>query len=108
MGYLFLMTLAGSALFIGYLCWKRVLGKFMTQCMKYRVLMIVMLVFVVPWRWIKGIYKWIIELFWPKEVTINVKGLVDVANIETNEIVYRTKEYQLLMLIMLVWFVIAA
>lgn len=107
MGYLFLMTFAGSALFIGYLCWKKLLGKSMTQCMKYRALMIVMLAYVVPWIWIKGIYKWVIELFWPREMTADVQRLINVANIETKEVAYHTKEYKLLMLIMLVWFAVA-
>ncbi len=107
MAYLFLMTFAGSALFIGYLCWKKLLGKSMTQCMKYRALMIVLLVYVVPWIWIKGTYKWVGELFWPREVTADIKGLINVASIETKESAYRTKEYRLLMLIMLAWFAIA-
>lgn len=63
MGYIFLMSIAGSALFIGYLCWERILGKSVTQSLKYRALMIVMLVYTVPWIWIKGMYRTIIELF---------------------------------------------
>lgn len=107
MGYLLLMTFTGSGLFIGYLCWKKIMGKSMTQCMRYRALMIVMLTYVVPWIWIEGIYRWIIEFFWPGEMAANAKRLIDVANIETEGNAYRTKEYQLLMLIMLVWFAIA-
>ena len=48
MGYLFLMTFAGSALFIGYLCWEKMLKKSMTQCMKYKALLVVMLAYAVP------------------------------------------------------------
>lgn len=107
MGYLLLMTFAGSALFIGYLCWKKILGSSMTQCMRYRALMMVMLVYIVPWAWIEGIYRWTIGLFWPEEVADGIKGLINVANIETNEIAYQTKGYRWLMLIMLVWFAIA-
>lgn len=107
MGYLFLMTFAGSALFIGYLCWKKLLRKSMTQCVRYRSLMIVMLVYIVPWVWIEGTYRWIIEFFWPGEVAANVKKLINVASIETEGAAYRTKECQMLMLIMLVWFAVA-
>ena len=107
MGYLLLMTFAGSALFIGYLCWKKILGKSMTQCMRYRALMLVMLVYVIPWAWFKGMYRWAIGLFWLGEVDARAKGLIDIANIETKEIAYQTKEYHVLMLVVLIWFAIA-
>ena len=57
MGYLLLMMSAGSALYIGYLLWVRLFGKSITQCMKYRALIIVMLAYVVPWAWL-GRKKW--------------------------------------------------
>lgn len=107
MGYLFLMTFAGSALFIGYLCWEKLLRKSMTQCVKYRALLIVMLVYIVPWRWVKAIYKWISDSFMPAKMAADAKALINIANIETKEIVRQTKEYQLLMLIMLMWFAIS-
>lgn len=107
MGYLLLMTFTGSALFIGYLCWKKMLGKSITQCMRYRALMIVMLTYIVPWIWIEGTYKWVIELFWPGGVSAHAKALIDIADIEAEEIAYRTREYGLMMLITLIWFAIA-
>lgn len=107
MGYVMLMTFAGSALFVGYLCWKRVLGKSITQCMKYRVLMIVMLVYIIPWTWIKETYKTILLRFCPVIVDAGATGLVNIADYETKEMAIRTKEYQLLMLVMLIWFMLA-
>lgn len=107
MGYIFLMSIAGSALFVGYLCWEKILGKSVTQCVKYRALMIVMLVYSVPWIWIKGIYRTIIELFWPGEIATEARGLINVADIETKELAYHTKEYRLLTLGMMIWFAIA-
>lgn len=106
MGYLFLMTFAGSALFVGYLCWEKVLKKSMTQCMKYSALLVVMLVYAVPWIWVKGIYRYFIESFWPGEVAVGANGLVDVANIETQEVAYQTKEYQFSTLVVTIWFTI--
>ena len=38
---------------------------------------------------------------------VNDYGFIAFENIETEDIVYKTKEYRLLMLIMLVWFTIA-
>ena len=101
------MTLAGSILFIGYIGWEKVLGKAMTQSMRYRALKITMLAYVVPWVWLKETYKHIVGLLWHEEVIAGAKGLVDVADIETNEIAYQTEEYQLLMLVMVIWFAIA-
>lgn len=106
MGYLFLMTFAGSALFVGFLCWEKVLKKSMTQCMKYGALLVVMLVYAVPWIWAKGIYRYFIESFWPGEVAAGTKGMVNVANIETQEFAYQTKEYKLSTLVVMTWFTI--
>lgn len=107
MGYLFLMTSAGSALYIGYLLWTRIFGKSTTQCMKYRALMIVMFVYVVPWAWLGGIYRRIMSFFLLDEVDAGANGVVDVANIETKGAAYQTKEYRLLMVMTLMWFMIA-
>lgn len=107
MGYVMLMTFAGSALFGGYLCWKRILAKSVTECMKYRALMIVMVVYTVPWEWLKGIYRQIVGLFLVNEVDLRAKGLVNIADFETRGMDIRTKEYQLLMLVMLIWFMLA-
>lgn len=107
MGYLLLVTSAGSALYIGYLLWVRLLGKSITQCMKYRALMTVMVVYVVPWAWLGGTYRRFMGFFLLDEVDAGAKGLIDVANIETKEAAYQTKEYKLLMLMTLIWFMIA-
>lgn len=101
------MTLAGSLLFVGFLCWENVFGKSMTQCTKYRALIVTMVVFAVPWVWIKGIYRNAIELFWPGEVATSSKLLVNVADIQTTETAYRTKEYELLIFVMSIWFTVA-
>lgn len=107
MGYVLLMTFAGSALFIGYLCCEKILGQSMTQCIKYRALTVVMLIYAVPWVWVKGIYRNVIVLFWPGEVAAGSKLLVDMADIQTKETAYRTKEYQILTLVVSIWFAIA-
>lgn len=108
MGYIFLMSIAGSALFVGYLCWEKILGKSMTQCLKYKALMIVMLVYVMPWEWLKGAYRYVMSLFFPEQVDVSAKGLVDIADIKVKEIAYQTKEYQWMMLAVPVWLTIAA
>ncbi|MCI9307393.1 MAG: M56 family metallopeptidase, partial [Lachnospiraceae bacterium] len=108
MGYVLLMTLSGSALFIGYLCWEKVLGKSMTEAMKYGALIIVMLDYAVPWVWIKGIYRNVIGVFLSEDMPAGSKVLINVADIETNKAAYRTKEYQLLTFVVSIWFAVAA
>mgnify|MGYP006922377869 CR=1 FL=1 len=65
-----------------------------------------MLAYAVPWIWVKGIYRYLLEAIWPGEVAVGAKGLVDIANIETTELAYQTKEYQLSMLVVVIWFTI--
>lgn len=79
----------------------------MTQSVKYRALMIVMIVYIVPWRWVKAIYKWISNFFMPRKVAADAKALINIANIETKEITYQTRGYRILLLIMLMWFAIS-
>lgn len=101
------MTFAGSALYIGYLFWTRLFGKSMTQCMRYKALMVVMLVYVMPWGWLEGVYRRIVGFFWLGEVDERAKCLINIADIETGEVAYRTKEYRFLLWVTLIWFMIA-
>ena len=64
MKYLILMTVSGSGLLVGYLCWERLLENSLTQSMKYRALMVVMLVYAVPWAWLREGYRSIFGPFW--------------------------------------------
>ncbi len=107
MKYLLLMTFSGSGLLIGYLCWERLLGKALTQRMKYRALMMVMLVYVIPWAWLREGYRSIFGPFWRMGAIAAAKGVVNVADIKTEKSVYQTEEYQLWMLVLAIWFVIA-
>lgn len=107
MSYLLLMTFAGSILFALYLCWKRMLKRYITQEMKYKALIVVLLVYVVPWVWLKEMYIRIIGLFWREEAAGDAKGLVNFADIKINENTYKTEEYKYLWIFVLIWLVIA-
>lgn len=107
MKYLLLMTISGSVLLFGYLCWERLLEKSITQCMKYKALMVVMLVYVAPWAWLREGYRSIFGPFWRMGAISAAMGVVDVADIKTEEAVYQTEEYQLWLLMLAIWFVIA-
>ena len=89
MGYLLLMTSAGTALYVGYLIWAKLLGKSMTQCMKYRALFVVMLVYIVPLGWLEGVYRRILGFFWLGEIDERAKCLINIADIETKAAAYR-------------------
>lgn len=107
MKYLLLMTVSGSGLLAGYLCWERLLGKSLTQCMKYRALMVVMLVYAIPWIGLKEIYRWILTLLWRTEAASAAKGIVNIADIKTEKFAYQTNEYRLWMMMLIIWFAIA-
>lgn len=107
MKYLLLMTVSGSGLFVGYLCWERILDKSLTQCIKYRALMVVMLVYAIPWVWLREGYRSLFGPFWRVGAVNTAKGLVNIADIKTEEVAYQTEEYRLWMLMLAIWFVIA-
>ena len=83
------------------------MGKALTQRMKYRALMMVMLVYVIPWAWLREGYRSIFGPFWRMGAIAAAKGVVNVADIKTEKSVYQTEEYQLWMLVLAIWFVIA-
>lgn len=94
-----LMTFSGSILFLGYWCWQKLCGHMLTQNIKYKALIIVLIVYVMPWMWIKGIYNKILELIIPAE-TAGRELAVNFARIETGVgEIYKTQDYQWLMLV---------
>lgn len=107
MGYLILMTLAGSILFLGYLLWERICKSFMNEGMKYKALILVLLLHVIPLKWLKPWYRDLRDLFLPKAMETNAEILVDVAAIETAEESYRTQNYTLILLIVGIWLICA-
>nr|WP_300659950.1 M56 family metallopeptidase [uncultured Acetatifactor sp.] len=105
MNYLFLMTLGGSILLIGYLVWERLFEKSMTQHMGYAALVTVLLIYLVPWVWIKGIYRFVLFAFWDESVIGDAKGLVNIADLKTQESAYRTEDYRVLVIFAVIWFI---
>lgn len=55
--YIILMTSAGSFLFVGCLQLEKAMGKHMNQTCRYRMLVAVMFTYLVPWVWMKNIYR---------------------------------------------------
>lgn len=105
MKYLILMTAAGSILLIGYLCWNKVLGSFLTHSMRYRALVFVLLVYVIPWVWLKGIYGYVARWFLKVRVPVISGHPVALADIATKGEAYTTPDYRLQLLIVGVWMV---
>lgn len=56
MNYIILMTIAGSGLLLGVLLWDLLMRKKITEAFRYGSLIIVMLTFLVPWVWMRGLY----------------------------------------------------
>lgn len=103
MKYLILMTVAGSILLIGYLCWNKVLGSFLTHSMRYRALVFVVLVYVIPWVWLKGIYGNVARWFFRVRVPVISGHPITLADIATEGEAYVTPDYLLQLLIVGVW-----
>lgn len=102
------MTLAGSLMFGGWWVWNRLCGEKMTQRMQYRALVIVLLAYVMPWVWIKGIYNAILTASYVQETLIVRRMPVSYADISTEEEAFRTQNYWLLLVIVGIWGIGAA
>ncbi len=107
MKYLFLMTAAGSALFLGYLCWDKALKPCLSHTMRYRALIFVLLVYVIPWVWLKGIYGYVIRWFMPVRVPVISGHPVAIADIVTEREAYRTPDYRWQLLAIGIWMIVA-
>lgn len=107
MDYLLLMTMAGSMLFVGYACWERLFRRFATEGMKYLALVCTLLVFAVPWVWLKGIYVFLLS--WPLRVEAPIgEGVtVELADITTEQYAYITPDYRWQQLVYGIWTIVA-
>lgn len=103
--YLFLMTTAGSILFLGYQLWVKVCRSFLSEGMKYKVLVLVLLLHVIPLVWLKGWYGDLLRFLLPKPSTPNTELLMDMAAIETSTESYRTPNYTLEIVIAALWII---
>lgn len=107
MKYLFLMTAAGSILFVCYWCWTKLFASFMTQTMKYKAVALVLLAYVVPWVWLKGIYSYVIRWFLQVRAPAGGRLPVAIADIITKEEAYKTPDYRWQLGAVAVWLTIA-
>lgn len=107
MTYLLLMTTAGTVLFGGYLLWTRVCGSFLSESMKYKALVLVLLLHVIPLMWVKFLYNELLDLFFPRIPTPNTELLMDMAAIETSTVSYITPNYILEMALAALWIIYA-
>lgn len=106
MKYLLLMTFAGTALFLGYCCWVWICGSFLTQSMKYKALVIILFVYLLPWMWLKRIYRNMISSF--ARGSVKVEIAVAAAKIVTEKKdAFWTQDYKKLLLISGIWFGVA-
>lgn len=105
MKYLILMTVAGSILLVGYLCWNKLFESFITHGMRYRALVLVLLVYVIPWVWLKGFYSYVARKFFAVRVPVVSGHPVALAAIATEGEAYTTPDYRWQLLIVGVWIV---
>ena len=103
MKYLLLMTFAGSVLFAGYCCWALICRRFLTQSMKYRALIIILLVYLVPWVWLKRVYRDMISLFTQGQTKIEIT-MITAKIVTEKEDAFWTQDYRKLLLFSGIWF----
>lgn len=107
MSYLILMTLAGSILFTGYLCWDKALGRFISQNMRRSALILVMLTYVIPWVWMKGVYRNFFARQSQTDMLTAGEMPINIAEIATASRGYQTPRYWYLLLVVVIWAAIA-
>lgn len=105
MKYLFLMTAAGSVLFLCYWVWSKVFAPCLTHSVRYKALVLVVLVYLIPWVWLKGIYSYMVRWFWQVRVPVMNGHPVTIADIATAEEAYRTPDYRWQLLVVGIWLV---
>ena len=105
--YLLLMTVAGSILFLGCLLWEKICKSFMSESMKFKALILVLLLHVIPLKWLKLWYRALKDLFLPEKTVSGKELLMNMAAIETAEESYRTPNYTLTLLIYGIWLIVA-
>lgn len=91
---------------IGYFVWEKVFQESRTQSMRYAVLTTVLLAFLIPWGWLKRLYRKVLFAFWDEGIIGESKGLVNIADLRTEENSYRTEDYRLMVIFAAVWFIL--
>lgn len=107
MEYLILMTVAGSGLILLYWVWGRCFHDYLTPYMRYGALTMTLLVYLVPWVWLKGIYGYVVYWFLPVRVPVISGHPVALADIVTEEEVYRTPDYWWRLAVFGIWMLVA-
>lgn len=107
MEYLILMTVAGSGLILLYWVWGKCFHDYLTPYMRYGALTMTLLVYLVPWVWLKGIYGYVVYWFLPVRVPVITGHPVALADIVTEEEVYRTPDYWWRLAVFGIWMLVA-
>ncbi len=105
MKYLFLMTAAGSVLFICYWVWSKVFAPCLTHSVRYKALVLVVLVFLIPWVWLKGIYSYVVRWFLQVRVPVVNGHPVAIADIVTAGEAYKTPDYRWELVVLGIWLI---
>lgn len=103
MRYLFLMTAAGTILFVLYGIWILIFGRCLNHGMKYKALVIVLLTHMVPLVGLKVWYRWFLELLSQKQVVQQSDLLVAMADISTAAENYMTPNFKWSILVAVIW-----
>lgn len=107
MAYLLLMTLAGTILLFLYFVWARIFGDYVSERMKYAVLVVVMLVYLIPLKALKTLYRSFLNLFLQWQTVQESDRLMHVAEVSTATEAYITPDFKWMILAIAVWLSLA-
>lgn len=110
MEQILLMTLAGSILWTGYYLLERRKGASLTQADRYRLLVLVILTYLVPWVWMKDVYKNLAFLF-RRQTAVPAGGsseiIMEMAKIRVSGEIVMTFSYFRYVTVFAVWIGVA-
>ena len=101
--YLLLMTGAGSILYGLYGIWTKICGRYLNHSMKYKMLIIVLLVHLIPLVGLRMVYSFLLVTLLPKQTIPQSDLSVGMADISTASEAYVTPDYRWTILIAVIW-----
>ena len=102
------MTFAGSILYLGYLLWIKLCGRFINQRMRYGALLIVLLVHLIPLTRLKGLYDNAFRHIPYLGMVGRTWSPVSMAEIDTATEAYFTSNYVVSLIMAFTWVLVGS
>ncbi len=103
MSYLLVMTLTGTLLFLGYGILVKLVGRFMSRGLRYRILNIVLLLHVIPLTELKVLYRYLYEKLPVETSEIAERIHMGQAIVSTESGTYMSNGFKFVIVFVTVW-----